>query len=147
MDLATWLMGDPKPVAVTGCTYRKFAESSASDSVHSQFGEAKEDGVFDVEDLAIGFIRFDNGASLQIEFSWASNVAEENVFIELRGSKAGCYWNNQKPLRVFAEDSGALLDVSPKISPLPREGHDAVAAPYARRVACVARTERSVPIW
>ena len=75
LDLAIYLMGNPKAVAVSGSTYCKFAEADdISDSEHSSFGEKKEDGIFDVEDLATGFIRFENGASLQVEFSWASNI-------------------------------------------------------------------------
>ena len=68
IDLSIWLMGNPKPIAVSGCTYEKFANSNVSDSVHSRFGTAKEDGIFDVEDLAMGFIRFENGSCMQIEF-------------------------------------------------------------------------------
>ena len=95
IDLAIWLMGNPTPVAVSGATYTKFAQNDAgSDSVNSIFGEAVKDGVFDVEDLAMGMIRFDNGACLQIEFSWASNVKEETNFVELRGTKAGIQWRN-----------------------------------------------------
>lgn len=123
MDLAIWLMGDPKPIAVTGCTYCKFAESSASDSMHAQFGEANNEGTFDVEDLAIGFVRFDNGASLQIEFSWASNVENENVFMELRGTKSGCTWNQREQLKLFGEDSGALTNTAVKPTALPKENH------------------------
>lgn len=57
IDLAMHFMGSPKPVAVSGCTYCKFADSTISDSVHSQFGEKVAGGTFDVEDLSIGFIR------------------------------------------------------------------------------------------
>jgi predicted dehydrogenase len=39
IDLAIWLMGNPKPVCVVGATYRKFADSSISDSTHSMYGE------------------------------------------------------------------------------------------------------------
>ena len=47
IDLTTWLMGDPKPVAVVGSTYRKFAEGSeAADSIHSSFGDKVEGGSF-----------------------------------------------------------------------------------------------------
>ena len=95
IDLAIYLMGNPTAVSVSGCTYSKFANSDdKADSVHAQFGEAKEDGVFDVEDLAIGFIKFDNGASLQIEFSWASNIKRESTFVELRGTKKGLEWKD-----------------------------------------------------
>ena len=82
IDLSIWLMGNPKPVAVSGCTFNKFANNQARpNSEHAKFGEAKDGGTFDVEDLAMGFIRFDNGACLQIEFSWASNIKEEKRFV------------------------------------------------------------------
>ena len=48
IDLSMYLMGNAKPVTVSGSTYTKFAHTS-----HSKM---------DVEDLAMGFIRFDNGA-------------------------------------------------------------------------------------
>lgn len=115
IDLSIWLMGNPRPVAVSGCTYMKFAENDAkSDSIHSQFGEAKSDGTFDVEDLAMGFIRFDNGACLQIEFSWASNIEKEEKFVELRGTKAGFSWRDETKLSIYTEnEKGECYDINP----------------------------------
>ena len=115
LDLAVWLMGSPKAVAVSGCTYCKFADApDISDSVHSSFGEKNADGVFDVEDLAMGYIRFENGACLQIEFSWASNIEEEMRFVELRGTKSGCTWRDEQ-VKVFTEHGGVLQDDVPKL--------------------------------
>lgn len=119
LDLSIWLMGNPTPVAVTGCTYTKFANSEDnSDSEHSTFGEANKDGIFDVEDLAIGFIKFDNGASLQLEFSWASNIEEEDYFVELRGTNAGSSWHNKdnSQLKIFAQESGQTIDIKPNLN-------------------------------
>jgi predicted dehydrogenase len=112
IDVAMWLMNNPKPVAVSAATYTKFANNDISDSVHSLFGEKKDDGTFDVEDLAIGFIRFENGASLQIEFSWASNVEQEMNFVELRGTKSGASLKNGE-LKIFSETAGQLTDTVP----------------------------------
>ncbi|MDB4868693.1 MAG: oxidoreductase [Cohnella sp.] len=106
IDLAMWLSGNPKPVTVTGSTYRKFADRPD----HSGNAPA---GTFDVEDLAAGFIRFDNGASLQIEFSWASNIAEEQKFLEWRGTEGGFSLINDK-LQIFTESEGTLVDQQPK---------------------------------
>ena len=119
IDLAIWLMGNPTPVAVSGTTYCKFANSDASDSAHAAFGEKNADGTFDVEDLAMGFIRFDNGACLQIEFSWASNIEQEKMFVELRGTKAGAIFCDDmvdETTKIFTETDGILEDVLPKIS-------------------------------
>lgn len=112
IDLAIWLMGNPRPVAVSGAVYTKFANNELSDSIHSSFGEKQDNGTFDVEDLATGFIRFDNGASLQIEFSWASNVGEEMNFVELRGTKAGASIKKGE-LGVYTETAGQLTDLVP----------------------------------
>lgn len=114
IDLAMWLMGNPKPVSVSGCTYTKFANDEISDSLHSSFGEKKSDGTFDVEDLAIGFIRFENGTSLQIEFSWASNIGEEMNFVELRGTRAG-FSLKKGELQIFSEAAGQLTNITPVI--------------------------------
>ncbi len=116
IDLTIWLMGNPTPVAVSGCTYNKFADNDVSDSVNSSFGEKKSDGIFDVEDLAMGFIRFDNGACLQIEFSWASNIDREKRFVELRGTKAGSAWSSDDDqLKIFTEEYGKTVDYLPLI--------------------------------
>ncbi|RKN79226.1 Gfo/Idh/MocA family protein [Paenibacillus ginsengarvi] len=115
IDLALWFMGNPKPVAVSGSAYTKFAETDLSDSEHSAFGSKRQDGVFDVEDLASGFIRFENGATLQIEFSWASNIEQETRFVELRGTKSGFSLTNED-LKLFTEIEGTLCNIQPQIA-------------------------------
>ena len=116
IDLTMWLMGNPRPVSVSGCTYMKFADNDTSDSVNSSFGEKNTAGTFDVEDLAMGFIRFENGACMQIEFSWASNVEKEKRFFELRGTKAGAKWSDaDEKLKIFEEEFGSTVDYLPNI--------------------------------
>ncbi len=105
IDLAVWFMGNPKPVSVSGNTFSKFAENDSVDSPESKYGDKIDGGTFDVEDLAMGLIRFDNGAVLQIEFSWASNIKKEHRFVELRGDKAGLAWKNGKA-EIFVEENG-----------------------------------------
>ena len=118
IDLAIWLMGNPTPVAVTGSTYTMFANNDLDNSVDSVFGEKVKDGVFDVEDLAMGFIKFDNGACLQIEFSWASNIEQDNVFVELRGSKSGLVWESKtgSNVKIYTEEEGILVNLNPIIT-------------------------------
>ena len=93
IDLSMYLMGNPKPISVSGSTYREIA------------GKKEKGGKFDVEDLAMGFIKFDNGACLQLEFSWASNISDGSKFVELRGTKAGVYITNDE-LHVHGERYG-----------------------------------------
>jgi predicted dehydrogenase len=122
IDLTMWLMGNPTPVAVSGCTYTAFANNQ-SESTASKYGDVNVNGTFDVEDLAMGFIRFDNGACLQIEFSWASNIERDNKFYELRGTEAGASWSFiDDTLRIFKEECGTNTDLTPKFKK-PRHGH------------------------
>ncbi len=102
IDLSMYLMGNAKPVTVSGCTYLKFPHTSYSK--------------IDVEDLAMGFIRFDNGACLQIEFSWASNIPGDQMFVELRGTKAGSRMSGlDRKFEIFTEECGVGTYLRPEI--------------------------------
>ncbi len=119
IDLAMWIMGNPTPVSVTGSTYQKFGNAS-----HRSYPKKGADAIFDVEDLAMAFVRFDNGACLQVEVSWASNVKKEDVFIELRGDKEGAAHGNRTDhmLKIFGQDGEYCTDLTPYI-------HDQFAPP------------------
>ena len=78
LDLAIWMMGNPKPVAVSGATYCKFANTELSDSEHSQFGDKKSGGTFDVDVVNVlntnvpWNITYDSGTSFGLEDSISS---------------------------------------------------------------------------
>ncbi|MDR6879516.1 Gfo/Idh/MocA family oxidoreductase [Bacillus sp. 3255] len=124
IDVAIWLMGNPKPVSVVGATYAKFAETTLSDSIHSGYGEKQEDGTYDVEDLASGFIRFHNGETLQLEFSWASNVEQEESFVELRGTKAG-FSLRKGEVKLYSEIANTMCITVPDLSKAKTGGNHA----------------------
>lgn len=85
LDLALWLMGYPRPVSLTGVAYNFLGR---------QLAEA-EGKVFDVDDLAAGFIRFENGASLVLETSWAANSErKEDQWTQLFGIHGGAVQRN-----------------------------------------------------
>src|ERR1700749_3438730 len=64
IDAAWYLMGNPKPRTVSAQTYQKFPQLVKTP-------------VFDVEDSAYGMIRFENGASILFEVSWAANLTDD----------------------------------------------------------------------
>ena len=85
LDLALWLMGYPEPAWVMGSTYAKIGPE-----------RAKAKGVvFSVEDLACAMIKFKNGATLELDVSWASNIKElELQSTRLIGTKCGLLQKN-----------------------------------------------------
>ncbi|MBQ6021097.1 MAG: Gfo/Idh/MocA family oxidoreductase [Clostridia bacterium] len=106
IDLTWWLMGCPEVEAVTGNTFCKFADNDAKDSPNADFGDRVENGTFDVEDLAIGTIRFRNGAVMQFEVSWASNIEKEERYVELYGTRAGAYWDGSRSVIYYEAPDG-----------------------------------------
>lgn len=126
LDLALWLMGYPKATWVLGSTYDKVARELA----------AREGKAFDVEDLAAALIRFDNGATLVVEASWAANIREAELMeTRLLGTKAGLLQHNVDEgytfdAHIFKEDNGAQFDLHlhPPTTPAPSAMHDFAAA-------------------
>lgn len=70
LDVTWWMMGRPEPVAVSGATYAKFGPRGLG---MGSWGVGWEEGSFDVEDFALGMVRFRGGETLFAEVSWALN--------------------------------------------------------------------------
>ena len=113
IDRTWYLMGRPTPLTVTAETsYRIGNFQTKGVNRWSPFGQGK--GVFDTEDSAMVFIRFEGGKSLMAEISWAINGQEANDVV-LFGSKAGCTFD---PLTIYGEDEeGYLSDIPVEVTP------------------------------
>jgi predicted dehydrogenase len=86
IDLAMWLMGCPEPATVSGMTHDLIAQEKAK-------ALKKE---YDCEDLAAGFIRFKNGASMTLEISWGGHQAEaEKMNTTVMGTKGTLVHRNE----------------------------------------------------
>jgi predicted dehydrogenase len=85
LDLALWMMDYPKPVSVQGAAY---------DYLGTRLG-AESGKTFEVDDLAAAFIRFENGATLSLETSWASNIDRtDEQSIQFFGLQGGAVIRN-----------------------------------------------------
>jgi predicted dehydrogenase len=104
LDLALWLMGYPKPVWVMGSTYDHLASAIAKEQGKS----------FDVEDFAAAMIRFENGATLELEASWAGHIRSgELMETRVLGTKGGMlhtHFDETKPyewgLEIYNDRNG-----------------------------------------
>jgi len=117
IDLALWMLGHPKPVSVTGAAYTKFG--------HKLPGKAGK--VYDVEDLACGFVRFENGLSMQVEASWATFCERrEEMATTLYGDKGGAEHSNMGDgydwgVKLFRTEKGSQKAETVKTFPAPKE--------------------------
>lgn len=93
LDLTLWLMGNPKPVAVSGVARTELAHQKGAFGI---WGDVPRE--FDVEDFAAAFVRFENGATLILEVSWMlhhevpDSTKADDMRMWLYGDKGGATW-------------------------------------------------------
>ncbi|MFO7171189.1 MAG: Gfo/Idh/MocA family oxidoreductase, partial [Chloroflexota bacterium] len=84
LDTALWLMDNPRPVEVCASLSQHLGKAP-NVNVWGQWNYQE----FSVEDQVAAFVRFDNGASMLLECSWALNIPESRETISLSGTEAG----------------------------------------------------------
>ena len=102
LDAVWYLMGTPRPVSVSAKVYRNFAHLA-------------DVPVFDVEDAAYAFIRFDNDAVVQLETSWAGNLTDDippRKYFGQESNNSVVYGTKGsvrlKPLTLFEDRNGRI---------------------------------------
>lgn len=110
IDLCRYLAGNPKPVTVFGVTFDKLgSRRNIRGNVPAWTAETTvAEPKFNVEDMAVATIRFDNGAVLTAEASFSLHVESDYQKIELFGTKAGL---NLSPFTLYTECNDMLADV------------------------------------
>jgi predicted dehydrogenase len=127
LDLAMWLMGNPRPTTVSAGAYGVIGPRLAK----------QQNKTFDVEDLGAALIRFDNGATLILEASWAGfSEKKEDMVTQLLGTEGGIVQRNvgegyDFEAKLFTEKNGSLwaAELQQELVPTPssyREFVDAV---------------------
>lgn len=111
IDLTWHFMGKPRPISVTASTYNKIGDYKTK-GVSRWEALDTDNLVFDTEDSASGFIRFENGASMSFDVSWAINGRDTGIFSDVFGTKAGASLN---PFAIYGEEAGYLVDSTPKV--------------------------------
>lgn len=121
VDSLMWIMGNPKPVSVSGKTYLKIgnrdeklitslAESGAPLGVFTP--RPYDYREFDVEDFAVGFVRFENDLTMMLKTSWAINAPEDINRAFVVGTMGGLQIN---PPKLITNQSGYQVNVTPKV--------------------------------
>ncbi|MEX0786861.1 MAG: Gfo/Idh/MocA family oxidoreductase [Dehalococcoidia bacterium] len=135
LDLAMFLMGNPKPVRVSAVTQAKFGKRP---EIARIMRGAWDPAKFDVDDFAIAFVRFDHGGDLILRASWAGHIPESREDISILGTEAGI---TTKPPALYHLRDGFLADEVFKNIP-DRRGYTGQARGFLE--AC--RGERESPI-
>lgn len=109
LEQAHYVMGSPRPVYAVGQTYTYLGDKP-SDDIVSQWPNW-DYKTYTVEDLAVGHIRFENGAVVHVESMFAGHIGKGRMGFQLMGDKGGC--ENYDEPQVYTDQSGHMVNITP----------------------------------
>lgn len=110
-----YLMGSPKPVAAVGSTWTYMGNKPSKVECMWPGWDHK---TYTVEDLAVGHIRFDNGAVMQVESAFACHGPDSDVMFSFMGEKGG---GSTSPPAMHTDMNGTMVNITPDY--LPTDGY------------------------
>ncbi|MBR0056137.1 MAG: Gfo/Idh/MocA family oxidoreductase, partial [Kiritimatiellae bacterium] len=109
IECAYEFMGCPKPVAATANTWAYLGNRKAATRVRCPW-PGWDYRTYTVEDLAVGQVRFENGALMQIETSFAAHIKENDVAeFTAMGTKGGCQFPTGE---FFSDQNGTMVNIA-----------------------------------
>ncbi|MEK3779105.1 Gfo/Idh/MocA family protein [Paenibacillus sp. FSL R5-0810] len=112
IDLCWYMMGRPKPVAVSANTYRKLGNRSNVRNL-SFYKAADYDAEKNtVEDMANAMIRFENGASMLVDVSFTLHSKENQQTVKLYGDKGG--FEIDPEVVIVTEKHDTIINIQPQ---------------------------------
>lgn len=135
LDLALWLMGNPRVKSVSAATYAALGPRGRGLFPGRRFqGEITS---FDVEDFVTAFLRLETGATLVLEVSWAGYTQEgDRFFVHLWGDEGGAEMNilnyaQEDTLRFYIDTEGERTEICPQTE---IEGEKTVNSEFVRAI-------------
>jgi len=119
IDLMMYLMDFPKPTRVSGKVYANFGPRMKDYLYEGMWaGPPRLDGKFDVEDSAHALIRFEGGATLEVNTTWAGNFPDDSMsnVMGLFGDQGGMTFElGGSSVKLATEQDGHNVDIEPKL--------------------------------
>lgn len=112
IDLCWYLMGKPKAVAVSANTYRKLGNRANVENLSFYKAADYDASKNTVEDLANAMIRFDNGASIMVDVSFALHAKKDEGAVRLYGDKGG--FEIDPEIAIVTEKHNTILNIEPQ---------------------------------
>lgn len=115
LDFTLFAMGYPRPVSASAKTWQQLGKDSSLWNYWGDYDRQK----FTVEDAAVGFIRFENGAVVTLESSFMLNIGDDQMRCELMGTRSGATVDllREPSLMFYTEQNRQLFDMAPRNLP------------------------------
>ena len=106
LDRALYLMGYPQPTSASGAMFMEFGPRGRGlGGWGSDISKPAPGARYDVDDMAVAFVRFASGAVLQFQVAWASNYPE-TVVTELYGTEGGAQIAMRDKIELYSTLNG-----------------------------------------
>ncbi|MCC6705151.1 MAG: Gfo/Idh/MocA family oxidoreductase [Thermomicrobiales bacterium] len=120
LDLSLWMLGNPDVTTISASTFAKLGPQGKGNWPRGRFQTVAGEE-YGVEDLATAFLRTSNGATVQLEVSWASFMHETDAYgVEIMGDKGGARvyvkdYAKVGEVQLFSDLNGAMIDTTPRL--------------------------------
>lgn len=112
LDRALYLMGYPQPTSVSGAMFMEFGPRGRGlGGWGSDISKPSAGTRYDVDDMAMAFVRFANGAVMQFQVAWASNFPE-TVVTELYGTEGGAQITMRDKIELYQTLNGQDVTIT-----------------------------------
>ena len=109
LEMAHYTMGTPKPISASADMFTYLGNKSPG-GIASMWPNW-DHATYTVEDLAVGRIRFDNGAVIHIESAFAAHIPDQSLMnFQLMGEKGGATWS---PTVIYTDETGHMVNKEP----------------------------------
>jgi predicted dehydrogenase len=122
LDMSLYLLGEPEVLTVSASTFDELGRRGIGFSPRSR--KTGSGNAFEVEDLATAFLRLSNGATLQLETSWATHSSwQDDYGVALYGTEAGAEikvnnYATMDTLRIYTNLDGEPVEIEPELAPM-----------------------------
>ncbi len=107
LEMAHYVIGRPQPTAADGSCFTYLGNKPPA--ARCAWG-AWDHKTYTVEDLAVGFLRFDTGTRLTIESSFAAHIEKDVWNVQIMGDKGGAVLD---PPTLFKDEAGYMFNNTP----------------------------------
>jgi len=107
MELGHYLTGRPKALSASACMYTYLGDKPSDVLCPWPGWDYK---TYTVEDLAVGFIRFEGGACMTVESSFVAHIERPVFNVQVMGERGGFTYS---PPKVFKDEAGLMVNVEP----------------------------------
>lgn len=132
LEMAHYMIGRPRPLSAWGACYTYLGNKKPAAMASWGDWDYK---TYTVEDLAVGMLRFDTGATLVIESSFAAHIEKDVWNVTLMGEKGGATFD---PPMIFRDEMGYMFNLVPAFT----GNRDAFDRKLRHFVNCVLKGEK-----